>query len=290
MKRLNRQRGFSLIELLVVMAVILTLLGILLPSLQGVKERAYMVVCANNLRQLGIAFTAYLADNDGYYPGTGPCNGWGAQRDNYIRWGGCGSAGSYDNTSAIFPYLGQVTRGTNDYPDVLVCPVDSKALSGINRPGLSYPMNVEFQNDDSPASSINRRDIRDGAMSRYILLVEQDLTGNDDSHLHTRTVGGGATGQFEDGGGYMGSRHFGKAACLYADGHVEFHSGSAGGSSGSCSCCGRCPPDPSTCSCSGGSAGSGGTIDPFNYCGTAGDVRCPFAPMADPATSTTWYH
>ncbi|MEI8194408.1 MAG: prepilin-type N-terminal cleavage/methylation domain-containing protein [Phycisphaerae bacterium] len=64
---MRRIRGFTLIELLVVVAIIALLISILLPSLGKAKERAKMVACASNMRQLGIAFAGYTSEF-GKYP------------------------------------------------------------------------------------------------------------------------------------------------------------------------------------------------------------------------------
>lgn len=60
--------GFTLIELLVVLAIIAILAGLLLPVLARGKAQARNSVCANNLRQLGLATRLYAEDNRGRLP------------------------------------------------------------------------------------------------------------------------------------------------------------------------------------------------------------------------------
>ena len=68
MKRHKRIRDFTIIELLVSMAIILALIAILLPALFKAKQYAYKVMCMNNLKQLAFAFTYYTEENKGYWP------------------------------------------------------------------------------------------------------------------------------------------------------------------------------------------------------------------------------
>jgi prepilin-type N-terminal cleavage/methylation domain-containing protein/prepilin-type processing-associated H-X9-DG protein len=60
--------GFTLIELLVVIAIISILAAILFPVFASAREKARQIACASNLRQLGLAATMYVQDNDGVWP------------------------------------------------------------------------------------------------------------------------------------------------------------------------------------------------------------------------------
>src|SRR5438093_8793333 len=66
----NFSRGFTMIELLLVIAVIVVLASIAYPTFIGIQERARATKDMNNLRQIGIATQLYLNDNDGALPGS----------------------------------------------------------------------------------------------------------------------------------------------------------------------------------------------------------------------------
>ncbi|MBH06302.1 MAG: hypothetical protein CMJ20_08270 [Phycisphaeraceae bacterium] len=78
------KRSFTLIELLVVISIISLLIAMLLPSLERARKSANTILCANNLKQIGIAIYSYCADNNDVLP---PGWAWasGGQRGGHAR-------------------------------------------------------------------------------------------------------------------------------------------------------------------------------------------------------------
>ena len=98
-------RGFTLVELLVSIAVIALLTALLIPATGKVREGANRIKCAANLKQIGVAMFSFAAEKDGYLPGA-------------VTW-----------DREIAPYLGYtgVVTPINlaDQVPVLKCPADN---------------------------------------------------------------------------------------------------------------------------------------------------------------------
>ncbi|MFT6577045.1 MAG: prepilin-type N-terminal cleavage/methylation domain-containing protein, partial [Akkermansiaceae bacterium] len=57
------KRGFTMTELLVVVAIVIVLAGVALPVITGMRERVLQASCVSQLRGLGVAMEGYLSDN-----------------------------------------------------------------------------------------------------------------------------------------------------------------------------------------------------------------------------------
>lgn len=72
-----RRYDFTLIELLIVIAIIAILASILLPALQKAREKSYEIACSNNMKQIGMAALMYANDNNAYLTAPNTGDGWG---------------------------------------------------------------------------------------------------------------------------------------------------------------------------------------------------------------------
>jgi prepilin-type N-terminal cleavage/methylation domain-containing protein len=125
-----RQRGFTLVELLVVLAIVTLLASLLLPALAGAKEHGRRAKCISNLREIGIAGRLYVNDHEGKYP-------WHALPSDGGTFGNAAAEG-WKNFLALSNELAT--------PQLLVCPSDLKtkstAMTWTNYASAAYRSNA----------------------------------------------------------------------------------------------------------------------------------------------------
>jgi prepilin-type N-terminal cleavage/methylation domain-containing protein len=121
-----RRRGFTLVELLVVIAIIGILIALLLPAVQAAREAARRAQCANNLKQLTLAFLLHH-DKHQFFPGGGITWTYHMTYVSGVPAVGKDQAGGWG--FQILPYLEQ----TNLWLGNGVTPVADPVMDGVNR-------------------------------------------------------------------------------------------------------------------------------------------------------------
>ena len=209
---ISRQKiqGFTLLELLTVVAIIAVLCSILIPALHGVRFSAQQAGCASNMRQIGSALLLYAAANDNKLPETSHTAAFGQS------W-----------IYTLSEYLG-------DCDEVRICPADPKGDGRFDAGGTSYILNsFLFVPQIGPFGQPM------GEPTNNLLLIENptetpmafiiaDSQGIGDANDHTHSsrwsswsavVRDISPGRF--GGGNSPMRALGSSNYLFADGHVE---------------------------------------------------------------------
>lgn len=110
------KNGFTLVELLIVIAVISILAAMLLPAINTAREKAQQTKCLSNLKQLGLSIMLFLQDNEDRFPSQGS-----TPDPVTIQW-----------DEQLYPYYGNVS--------LLKCPKDNLLRTGGNSP-RSYGYN-----------------------------------------------------------------------------------------------------------------------------------------------------
>jgi competence protein ComGC len=119
-RALNRC-AFSLVDVLVTLAVISVLIGLLLPTLSGVRETTRQVVCRSNVRSLGLGIVLFADDHENKLPPSEyvrnlqPHRTTQVRRDSTQPWDGLGYLYSLDYLPAAGVFYCPSHTGTNPY-------------------------------------------------------------------------------------------------------------------------------------------------------------------------------
>ena len=103
----RNRRAFTLVELLVVVAIIAVLVSMLLPAMRRVWEQARSVQCQSNIRQVGLALNLYANAHDGVIPA--PSHYKRSSTGTQLRYWHSMLQGNYDCATYIRPAAGNKT-------------------------------------------------------------------------------------------------------------------------------------------------------------------------------------
>jgi prepilin-type N-terminal cleavage/methylation domain-containing protein/prepilin-type processing-associated H-X9-DG protein len=242
--------AFTLIELLVVIAIIAILAAMLLPALSKAKQKAQQAYCKNNVKQLGLAMTIYVGDNNDVYAGAASANTYGFHVEDWIYWRPNqtmpdGTPASL-NKSPLVKALG--TGGTTN---IFMCPMDRDTKNPPWRvqleqdPGQPYMYSYEFtsynlngtQNpgfttiiDTGNKAYYFKSTLVHNPSSKMMAVEPVGACNNSDAPSIDQQTWVTQCGRWEPFGtppyttaphNYLSIRHNKKSDSCFADGHVE---------------------------------------------------------------------
>jgi prepilin-type N-terminal cleavage/methylation domain-containing protein/prepilin-type processing-associated H-X9-DG protein len=186
----HRRRGFSIVELLVVVGIIALLISILLPAMGHARESARQVSCFSNLRQLGTAAVAYLSDNGGWFPTSSPRSPSSLSMSDWVWWR-ASSVHSADVTqSRLAKYVGR-----NNFAQVMRCPSDEGKRTAMwgSDPAYeySYTMNIWLAGYQyNLARTTNMTEVKNPS-GKLLFAEEDERSLNDGGFWHAFAPGTG---------------------------------------------------------------------------------------------------
>jgi prepilin-type N-terminal cleavage/methylation domain-containing protein/prepilin-type processing-associated H-X9-DG protein len=205
--------GFTLVELLVVVAIIALLISILLPSLGKAREQARTIKCSANLKQYGYGMQMYADRSDGHFP---------PQAAEGLRWY---QRAAFRGMMGLKQETGEWSA--NDWPEGLRCPnLPDYELWGSDwwAHGKVYGINTSNVPHESwRAEAIHRASVKTPAITIEMAdAVDTNIDKPKANYALYWDVDGEYSGFSGGEWGVTAYRHLDGANFLHFDGHVEY--------------------------------------------------------------------
>ena len=215
----TRNAAFTLIELLVVVAVIAFLAASLLPVLAGTRAQAQRINCANNLKQIALAFRAWASANGGNTPMNRPASQGGNEGDVGFR---VVASSQTDSRGVCKMFL--CLSNELSTPRILYCPAefDSTRQAATTFSGVAPPGGVAYINDLNCSYFIGV-DAQE-TYPRMFLTGDHNLGGNANppTTIFTSFISLGTNFAANLGPAFMNNMHSTQGNVGMADGSVEW--------------------------------------------------------------------
>jgi prepilin-type N-terminal cleavage/methylation domain-containing protein/prepilin-type processing-associated H-X9-DG protein len=152
----SRRKAFTLIEMLVVIAIVGILFTLVVPTIEKARRNALRMNCASNLRQVGMAVKMYLMDHNNVFPPLEPADKFGALATYYLPY--------LNGATAVFRCPAQKNNLPSIYGERLYIPGQSYSNAWV---GYEFNAFFAYATTGSYIRTLSSRDVNNASICAY---------------------------------------------------------------------------------------------------------------------------